>query len=241
MKVFLPLAMIFALGLLGLVVYNVVNGGRSISSNQTPLQYETPPINPATITNNAPQTTIPYKEGYDPVTGRPFVKQDSEPPTIPYKEGYDPVTGRPFVKQDSKPQEPITYGTPPVQESYPEMNEDYPYAAKLPIGTEGKIKVVYNYVVEFPQRYLVNIEVTNLSNRPLEKFYYNTFLKNGVGNILQEVRDEGHHNAPPRFPLQPGDSTVLKTSKTSVEPGFGGETAFETWKVEIEVTYVRFQ
>ena len=217
MKVFLPLAMIFALGLLGLVVYNVVNGGRSISSNQTPLQYETPPINPATITNNAPQTTIPYKEGYDPVTGRPF------------------------VKQDSKPQEPITYGTPPVQESYPEMNEDYPYAAKLPIGTEGKIKVVYNYVVEFPQRYLVNIEVTNLSNRPLEKFYYNTFLKNGVGNILQEVRDEGHHNAPPRFPLQPGDSTVLKTSKTSVEPGFGGETAFETWKVEIEVTYVRFQ
>lgn len=211
-KILAVVVAIFILGVGGLVIHDHVSGKQAVSSSQISLQEEAPPPNPATITNTAPQTTIPYKEGYDPVTGKP-IKSDHE-------------------------ETPQAYGTPPPQESYPKMSKEYPYFAKLPPGAEGKIQVAYNYVVEYPGRYLVNLQVTNLSNRPLEGFYYDEFLKDNEGNILNEARNEGHHNAPPRFPLQPGNSVVLGTSKVAFSGSFGS-TPIETWRVEIEVTYLK--
>ena len=119
------------------------------------------------------------------------------------------------------------------------MSEDYTYLAKLPAGAEGKVQVAYNYVVEFSQRYNFTIKVTNLTNRPLEKLYYDEFLKDG-SNVITETRNNEESAPVYGFPLQPGDSTIIGGGRTSVLPGFGGLTSFETWTVEIEVTYLKF-
>ncbi len=133
---------------------------------------------------------------------------------------------------------PTSYGIAPPQESYPTISEDYPLVAELPAGMEGKITVVYNYVIEYPQVYLVNIKVVNLSDRTIEKLYYDELLIDSRGNVLNEIRNEGHHNGS-SFPLLPGDSVVLKTCRTSVEPGFSS-SPISTWKVELVVTYIKF-
>lgn len=130
---------------------------------------------------------------------------------------------------------PTSFGNPPPQEFYPTMSEGYPYVASLPAGTQG-VRVTYNYVVEQPQMYSLNIRVENTGNKPITKFYFSRFLKNG-DTILNPNIDDGHFNS--HFPLQPGDSTVLKMSNTSVEPGFGGRTDFQNWTVDVEVTYLK--
>jgi hypothetical protein len=193
------------------------------------------------------QVTVPSP----PPPPKQEVQKPETPPTslesLNPPPGMDPITGKPKVTsnpQEPKPQEPSAeYGTRPAEADFETWKaKDYPYLATLPSGAEGKIQVAYNYLVERPlgSRYIVNIKITNLSNRPLQSFYYNEFLKDGEGNISNEVRNEGHHNAPPRFPLQPGDSVVLETSKVSLFESFGS-TPIETWRVEIDVTYLKFE
>ena len=159
------------------------------------------------------------------------------PPTPP---GIDPISGRPVIAapQGLQITQSQTYGTPPLQEFEPKMSEGYPYLAELPAGAEGKVQIAYNYVVEYAGRYRVDLQVTNLSNQPLEGFYYDLALKDSLGNVLDEVRDNGHHNAPPNFPLQPGNSVVVDIGRVSFNGSFGS-SVIDTWKVEIEVTYLK--
>lgn len=222
MKILGLASLIFLLIVVGAVCYDLGGNGQ-VHSSQASLRDEGVPINPATITDTFPRGNIPYKEGYDPETGKP-IKSGQE--GTPQSQNYETPS-------------PQAYGAPPSQEFYPKMSNGYPYLAKMPAGAEGKVQVTYNYVVEFAQRYLVEIKVINNSNQTLEKFYYDEFLKDGSGNILNEIRNEGHHNYPPYFPLQPGESIILKTCRTSVPPGFGGLTSFNAWKVEMEITYLK--
>jgi len=182
-------------------------------------------------TTNGGQSALPSQISLQNETPIPKPPNTSTRAAVTHKEGYDDKTGWPIGVQGSM-QEPIVHGTQSV----------YPYTANIRTGVKGDVSVKYNYVLQSAQLYLLNIEVINLSDKLLEELQFDQILSNGAGTILNETRDEKHHNSVQYgFPLLPGKSTIIPVCYTSTPPGFHNETEIETWKVEVEVTRLVFQ
>ncbi|MDI6856603.1 MAG: hypothetical protein QMD21_07480 [Candidatus Thermoplasmatota archaeon] len=86
----------------------------------------------------------------------------------------------------------------------PDETKEYPYLATLPPELVGKIEVSYNYFKEYSAEWneteekynpkildhiRYELQIKNLSNQTIRKFYYDILVKDEAGNVILTLRE----------------------------------------------------
>jgi len=113
---------------------------------------------------------------------------------------------------------------------------EYPYLAEVPAELEGKVQLVYSFVVNPSElTYSIKTKFTNIADTPIIEYGFETTLKDTQGKVLSRSGGGVAHL------IKPGELSLMES-----QGGVGINLPQscpppETWIAELKITSVNFQ